>query len=159
MRRTLLALLIICTVGDANAKDIPVPFERPAEALATDREAADDDAQDRARRRINLREQADAHRARLRDRLRALYKMSNGGSVRLLLSANNLAELSSRSVFVRRLLERDLDELKVLMSLPANDFSPTMWWSESGGWFFLNDFDTGCGIFGNAVFCKRAWDF
>jgi septal ring factor EnvC (AmiA/AmiB activator) len=112
MRRVGIALLVCGGVAAAVEKsDSP---GRPADAITLDKRATDDDAQDRARRRDNLREQSEAHRALLRGRLRALYKMSNGGSVRLLLSANNVDELSSRSLFVRRLLERDMQELKAL---------------------------------------------
>ena len=43
-----------------------------------------------------------------------------------------------------------ITELPAVMGMPENDFCPTLWWSEDKTWFFLNDYDLSCGIFGGS---------
>jgi murein DD-endopeptidase MepM/ murein hydrolase activator NlpD len=50
-------------------------------------------------------------RTHLRQRLREMYKLSQGGYLRLLLGADSPVELFSRRDAARRILQRDLDEL------------------------------------------------
>jgi len=49
----------------------------------------------------------------------------------------------------------EIDELPEIMKMPGNDFSPTIFWSENKTWFFLNDYDQACGIFGGPAALGR----
>jgi septal ring factor EnvC (AmiA/AmiB activator) len=86
--------------------------ERPAEALLADRNFAEAELRDLERRSRALGDQAAERRERLKRRLRALYKLSNGGSLRLLFA--DPAQLAARHDAVRRILLRDLDELSAV---------------------------------------------
>jgi septal ring factor EnvC (AmiA/AmiB activator) len=83
--------------------------DRPREALLADRASAEAELRDLERRSRALGEQAAERRERLKQRLRALYKLSSGGSLRLLFADS--AQLAARHDAVRRILARDLDEL------------------------------------------------
>jgi len=87
---------------------------RPPEAIDADRAAAEAEVHDLERRARALDEQTGERDARLKRRLRALYKLSSGGYLRLLSGAENAAELSARHEAVRRVLARDLEELKAV---------------------------------------------
>jgi septal ring factor EnvC (AmiA/AmiB activator) len=84
---------------------------RPPEALLADRAAAEAEVHDLERRARALGEQSEERKERLKKRLRALYKLSNGGSLRLLVDSDGAAELAARHDAIRRVLARDLDEL------------------------------------------------
>jgi septal ring factor EnvC (AmiA/AmiB activator) len=84
-------------------------WARPPEALLADRAAADAEVHDLDRRARALDQQSAERRERLKKRLRALYKLSNGGSLRLLFA--DAGQLAVRHDAVRRILARDLDEL------------------------------------------------
>jgi septal ring factor EnvC (AmiA/AmiB activator) len=85
---------------------------RPPEAIDADRAAAEAEVHDLERRARALDEQTGERDARLKRRLRALYKLSSGGYLRLLAGAEDAAEMSARHEAVRRVLARDLDELQ-----------------------------------------------
>jgi septal ring factor EnvC (AmiA/AmiB activator) len=104
MRARTIALWLVALCAPARAG-------RPVEALAADRAAAEAEVRDLERRARALDEQSEARRDRLRRRLRALYKLSNGGTLRLLAGAESAAELGARHDAIRRVLARDLDEL------------------------------------------------
>jgi septal ring factor EnvC (AmiA/AmiB activator) len=84
---------------------------RPPEALKAEHEAAEAEVKDLERRSRALGEQAEERRGRLKRRMRALYKLSSGGYLRLLSGAETAIELSARHAAVGRVLERDLTEL------------------------------------------------
>src|SRR5205823_14669624 len=65
------------------------------------------------RRARALDQQSGERRERLKRRLRALYKLSNGGTLRLLFTSPiaDAGQLAARHDGVRRILSRDLDEL------------------------------------------------
>jgi septal ring factor EnvC (AmiA/AmiB activator) len=90
---------------------LPALAGRPPEALLSDRSAAEAEVHDLERRARALDEQAGERRDRLKRRLRALYKLSHGGSLRLLFAGSQATEMASRHDAVRRILARDLDEL------------------------------------------------
>ncbi len=87
---------------------------RPPEALIADKAAAEAEVRDLERRARALDEQAQERRDRLKRRLRALYKLSSGGSLRFILTDDNSTELSVRHDAVKRVLARDLDELSAV---------------------------------------------
>jgi len=87
---------------------------RPPEAIDADRNAAESDLRALERRSKSLGDQADERRDRLRKRLRALYKLSSGGVLRLLAESGSTADLAAREAAVKRVLERDLDELRAV---------------------------------------------
>lgn len=87
---------------------------RPPEALEAERRAAEAEVRDLERRARALDQQAQARREQLKKRVRALYKLSSGGYLRLLARADDAAELSARHEAVRRVLSRDLAELEAI---------------------------------------------
>jgi septal ring factor EnvC (AmiA/AmiB activator) len=99
------ALLLVASTAFAG---------RPPEALDADRTAAEADLHALERRAKSLGEQADDRRDRLRKRLRSLYKLSSGGVLRLLVESGSTADLAAREAAVKRVLERDLDELRAV---------------------------------------------
>jgi septal ring factor EnvC (AmiA/AmiB activator) len=101
-RRTLLALLALSGVAFAG---------RPPEAVDADRAAAAAEVEDLERRAQALSEQANQRRAEVKRRLRALYKLSSGGYLRLIAGAATVEELDERRVALGRVVARDLDEL------------------------------------------------
>jgi septal ring factor EnvC (AmiA/AmiB activator) len=98
------ALFALPAVGEVS--------ERPPEALLAERNFAEAELRDLERRSRALGEQSAERRERLKRRLRALYKLSNGGSLRLLFA--DPAQLAARHDAVRRILARDLDELSAV---------------------------------------------
>jgi septal ring factor EnvC (AmiA/AmiB activator) len=84
---------------------------RPPEALESERAAADAEVRDLERRARALSAQAAERRERLRRRVRALYKLSSGGYLRLLAGAGSADEIGARDEAARRVLRRDLEEL------------------------------------------------
>jgi septal ring factor EnvC (AmiA/AmiB activator) len=105
--RRFLCIAAIFAAADAAAG--PKNSARPAEALFADRAAVDAEVHDLERRARSLDQQASERRERLKKRVRALYKLSNGGSLRLLFA--DAGQLAVRHDAVRRILARDLDEL------------------------------------------------
>ncbi|MCA1663090.1 MAG: hypothetical protein LC659_02245, partial [Myxococcales bacterium] len=105
MTRALLLVLVLVLVGG-------VAFAgRPPEAVDADRVAAEAEVKDLERRAHALSEQAAARRADVKRRLRALYKLSNGGYLRLVAGAASVEELDQRRVALGRVVARDLAEL------------------------------------------------
>ncbi len=90
---------------------VPAWAGRPPEAVDADRAAAEAEVRDLERRARALEEQQELRRARLKERLRALYKLSNGGLLRLVAGATSVEELDARRAAVRRVVARDLGEL------------------------------------------------
>ena len=84
---------------------------RPPEAVDADRAAAEAEVQDLERRSRALQEQASQRRAEVKRRLRALYKLSSGGYLRLVAGAASVEELDQRRVALGRVVARDLEEL------------------------------------------------
>jgi septal ring factor EnvC (AmiA/AmiB activator) len=66
---------------------------------------------DLGRRTELLGERAAQRRAQLKRRLRALYKLSNGGALRLFFGATSADELDRRHAALERVVARDLAEL------------------------------------------------
>lgn len=104
MKRPLLLLLLATSAQAA----------RPPEALQADRAAAAAELRDLDRRGQALEVQLENRRQRLQLRLRALYKLSSGGYLRLLTEAGSLAELQRRQVVIERVLVRDRGELRAI---------------------------------------------
>jgi murein hydrolase activator len=84
---------------------------RPAAAIEADMRAAEADVRDLERRAHALDQQQHERRDRLKQRLRALYKLSSGGLLRILAGAESAADLRTRHAALERILSRDLDEL------------------------------------------------
>jgi len=84
---------------------------RPPEAVDADRAAAEAEVKDLERRARALQDQANERRAEVKRRLRALYKLSNGGFLRLVAGAASVEELDQRRVALGRVVARDLEEL------------------------------------------------
>ena len=101
MRRALL-LLLLSSAAFAG---------RPPEAVDADRVAAEAEVKDLERRARALQEQANERRAEVKRRLRALYKLSSGGYLRLVAGAASVEELDQRRVALGRVVARDLEEL------------------------------------------------
>jgi murein hydrolase activator len=102
MTRGLALLLLVGGVAFAG---------RPPEAVDADRVAAEAEVKDLERRAHALQDQADERRAEVKRRLRALYKLSNGGYLRLVAGAASVEELDQRRVALGRVVARDLEEL------------------------------------------------
>ena len=90
---------------------VPAFAGRPPEAVDADRAAAEAEVHDLERRSRALEEQQTLRRARLKQRLRALYKLSNGGFLRLVAGAATVEALDARREAVTRVVARDLAEL------------------------------------------------
>lgn len=101
------ALLLVLVGGVAVAG-------RPPEAVDADRVAAEAEVHDLERRARALEEQAAERRDRLKRRLRALYKLSNGGWLRVVAGAGSVEELDARRAALGRVVARDLDELRAV---------------------------------------------
>ncbi len=84
---------------------------RPPEAIDADRVNAEAEVKDLERRARALSDQANERRDEVKRRLRALYKLSNGGYLRLVAGAASVEELDQRRVALGRVVARDLDEL------------------------------------------------
>ncbi len=102
--RTALVLAVVLVAGAARAG-------RPPEAVDADRAAAEAEVHDLERRALALEEQQAERHDRLRRRLRALYKLANGGYLRLVAGAGSVDDLDARRAAARRVVARDLDEL------------------------------------------------
>jgi septal ring factor EnvC (AmiA/AmiB activator) len=89
----------------------PALARRPPEAIDADRAAAEAEVHDLERRARALEEQQQLRHARLKQRLRALYRLANGGLLRLVTDAASINVLDARRAAVRRVLARDLIEL------------------------------------------------
>jgi len=87
---------------------------RPIEALEADRAAANAELRDLDRRASSLDDQIGLRQRMLRRRLRALYKVAQGGSLRLLVDASGPTDLSQRLDAAQRIVGRDLHELSAL---------------------------------------------
>ncbi len=87
---------------------------RPDDAIDADRVAAQSDIADLERRMRSIEEQLALRRGALKQRVRALYKMSHGGYLRLVFDRRGGPELLRRQAVVRRVLMRDLSELGTL---------------------------------------------
>jgi septal ring factor EnvC (AmiA/AmiB activator) len=98
------ALLLVFVGGVALAG-------RPPEAVDADRAAAEAEVKDLERRAHALQDQANERRAEVKRRLRALYKLSNGGYLRLVAGAASVEELDQRRIALGRVVARDLEEL------------------------------------------------
>jgi septal ring factor EnvC (AmiA/AmiB activator) len=84
---------------------------RPADAILEERAAAEAELRDLERRARALDDQAAQRRDRLRRRVRALYKLSNGGALRLIADAGTREAMLARYQAAQRIVARDLDEL------------------------------------------------
>lgn len=84
---------------------------RPPEAIARDRDAADAEVHDLERRARALDDAQAERQEQLKHRLRAIYKLSQGGLVRVLLGSESASDFELRHRAMRRLLARDLEEL------------------------------------------------
>jgi septal ring factor EnvC (AmiA/AmiB activator) len=87
---------------------------RPPEALLQEQKEAEAEVKDLERRARALDEQALDRNQRLKKRLRALYKLTHGGYLRLLAGAEDPDALEARHATVARVLKRDLDELQAV---------------------------------------------
>ncbi len=88
--------------------------ERPPEALEAEQKANALELSYLIRKTDSLSAQLVERRSHLRKRLRAMYKMSQGGYLRLLLGAEGAAELFARRDSARRILHRDITELEAV---------------------------------------------
>ncbi len=84
---------------------------RPPEAIRREHALLDAEMRDLDRRALSLTEQAQQRAERLHRRVRALYKLSSGGAVRLLAEAKDQVSMAERYDAIHRVLDRDLDEL------------------------------------------------
>jgi septal ring factor EnvC (AmiA/AmiB activator) len=84
---------------------------RPPEAVDGDRANAEAEVHDLERRERALQDQQAERRQRLKQRLRALYKLSNGGYLRLVIGASSVDQLDARRSAAGRVVARDLEEL------------------------------------------------
>jgi septal ring factor EnvC (AmiA/AmiB activator) len=85
---------------------------RPPEALETEERAQAAELDHLIKKADALSASMVERREHLRKRLRAMYKLSQGGYLRLLLGAETPAELFARRDGMRRVIGRDLDELE-----------------------------------------------
>ncbi len=99
--------------GDISG-DLPELSRRPLDAIETEARLTRAEADDLLRRVRILSEAKDSRREHLKTRLSALYKLSQGGFVRLVLGAESLPELFIRRDGARRILQRDMEELSAL---------------------------------------------
>ena len=105
MRR---ALLLAASLLGAVAAAAPA---RPPEALQVARRQLDQELDLERKKTQTLGEAVERRKAHLRRRLRALYRLSQGGYVRLLVGADTPALLFARKDGLRRIVARDLAEL------------------------------------------------
>jgi murein hydrolase activator len=87
---------------------------RPPEAVDAERVAAEAEVHDLERRARALEEQSAARNQQLKRRLRALYKLSNGGWLRVVAGAASVEDLDVRRAALGRVVARDLDELRAV---------------------------------------------
>lgn len=110
-RPRLLAILVGAGITGALATALA---DRPPEALDAEQKAQAIELSYLTRKTDSLSAQLVDRRAHLRRRLRAMYKMSQGGYLRLLLGAEGAGELFSRRDTARRILHRDITELEAV---------------------------------------------
>jgi septal ring factor EnvC (AmiA/AmiB activator) len=110
-------LCLLAFVGVAQAERGPalIVDGRPLEAIESERAAAENEARDLERRTKALDEQTRTRRAEMRRRVRALYKLTAGGYLRLLVSNDTAGGEALRDAAIARLVRRDLDELQALV--------------------------------------------
>lgn len=89
----------------------PARAGRPPESLEAERRALGLEVDLLRKKTSALESVAESRRAHLRRRVRALYRISQGGYVRMLVTAEDPAELFARRDGMRRIIRRDLDEL------------------------------------------------
>ena len=99
-----IAALVLLTVGLPVAARTPEAREAERRGLAAEVDLLQ-------KKVVSIEGTVERRRGHLRRRLRALYKLSQGGYVRLLLRAETPSELFARRDGVRRVLRRDLGEL------------------------------------------------
>jgi septal ring factor EnvC (AmiA/AmiB activator) len=109
-RASSLLLLAVVVAARGARSDEP----RPPEALAADRVAAESELHDLERRARALDEQAAERKARLKQRVRALYKLADGGLLRAAADSDGSLGVATREAALRRVLARDLVELAAL---------------------------------------------
>lgn len=107
----LLVVALGLGVGGAAFVGASARANRPPEALEAERRENAAELDHLIRRSDSLSAQLVERRHHLRQRLRAMYKLSQGGYVRLLLGAETPARLFARRDAAERILDRDLDEL------------------------------------------------
>ncbi|MCS6912116.1 MAG: M23 family metallopeptidase [Myxococcales bacterium] len=100
--------------GDLAGDVVSELRQRPLDAIESERRLTLAEAADLERRLKTLGEAQERGKARLRIRLRALYKLSQGGFARLLLGADSPHELYLRRRGARQIIGRDLEELHAL---------------------------------------------
>ncbi|HEX4458570.1 MAG TPA: peptidoglycan DD-metalloendopeptidase family protein, partial [Polyangia bacterium] len=105
--RSLAALLLVGVAGAAFGG-------RPPEAVDADRSNAEAEVHDLERRERALQDQQAERRQQLKQRLRALYKLANGGYVRLVVGAETVEQLDARRAAAGRVVARDLAELRAI---------------------------------------------
>jgi septal ring factor EnvC (AmiA/AmiB activator) len=89
---------------------------RPPESLQAERRSLDLELDQLHKKTTALSASIDQRRDHLRRRVRALYKISQGGYLRLLLDAESPADMIARRNGVRRIVRRDLEELSSVSS-------------------------------------------
>ena len=104
--RSALPLLVLALGARADA--------RPVEAVQGDRATASAELRDLDRRAASLDDQLGLRQRMLRRRVRALYKLAQGGTIRLVAAAGDPAELEQRLGAAERVVARDLQELSAL---------------------------------------------
>lgn len=112
MRRRLPSLLVAAVL--VAALGAGALAGRPPEALDAERRAQALALSYLIRKTDSLSTQLVERRGHLRKRLRAMYKMSQGGYLRLLLAAESPADLFSRRDAADRILHRDIGELEAV---------------------------------------------
>jgi septal ring factor EnvC (AmiA/AmiB activator) len=92
----------------------PALAGRPPEAIVREQNEAEAEVNDLERRARSLDDQTAERDKRLKRRLRALYKLSSGGYLRLLAGAEDPGALAAREAAVARIVKRDLEELSAV---------------------------------------------
>ncbi|MEO6950663.1 MAG: M23 family metallopeptidase [Polyangia bacterium] len=87
---------------------------RPPEAEKADRAAATIELADLDRRAASLDEQVGLRQRMLKRRVRSLYKLTQGGALRLVVEAKDVEEVGARLDAAHRVIARDLHELGAL---------------------------------------------
>lgn len=87
---------------------------RPLEAEKADRAAATVELADLDRRAASLDDQIGLRQRMLKRRVRALYRLTQGGGLRLVLEAKDVEEVGARIDAAHRVIGRDLRELGTL---------------------------------------------
>ena len=113
-RRRRLASLLALVLGVATVALAERPPERPPEALESEQRAQAIELSYLIRKTDSLSSQLVERRGHLRKRLRAMYKMSQGGYLRLLLGADSAGDLFARRDAANRILHRDVSELEAV---------------------------------------------